>query len=625
MASNGPKRAALAWCFIGSNIVSLGAGTPYMFSFYGPQLLAKCHLPVSELSTLSLALNIGSALLGFLAGVIIDRSVFISCLMGAVATFAAYSILGYCYVHELSNLPLICFGLVLVGFGSVAGFFSAVKCCTTNFPHHRGTAGAFPVALYALSGMLLSSACTKMFGDDMDKVFKFLTFVCSGMIFIGCLSLRILVTPTNKRLKRKNSNHGAGVSGASVSGHAVTSPIDIQGPQHHSEVGPSGRNRESVASSSSSSSLASSFQSMVSGMRSPSFVWSKELTGSLSFWGWGKVRDPQVSIPGPETHPVKIKGPMYSSTGAPPQGHRRESFPMGKNDTFARTDSTVADASENRDRVTKNDEVVEIVPSSKGREPRSWADNHVIQTVKKPRFIAYFIVLATLQGIGQMYIYSVGFIVRTQIASTPSTEGPLNAEEIQSLQVSIISLLSFLGRLSSGPVSDFLIKKLKAQRLWNIVLSAILMAVASTQMLNRSSDLSGYVATSVPKNISNVSRCSAIFGFAFGILFGTFPPIIADSFGTDGFSSIWGLATSGGLVTVKIFCSVLGTDLSRNTQPDQLYCEKGTLCYRHAFHTTAMSSLFILILSLLIIAVTHNRRNKRRLLDSELSIPPGPA
>ncbi|QLL30475.1 hypothetical protein HG536_0A02920 [Torulaspora globosa] len=618
MESKASKRAALAWCFVGSNIVALGAGTPYMFSFYGPQLLSRCQLPISRLSMLSLSLNVGSALLGFLAGVVIDRSVMASCFIGTIATFTAYSILDYCYIHELSSLALICLGLALVGFGSVSGFYAAVKCCTTNFPHHRGTAGAFPVALYALSGMLLSFFCTKMFGDDIDKVFKFLTFVCSGMIFVGCLTLRILVNPSHKKSKRKNSNHIVGTCGSLGSAAQITRPIDIQGAQKNAEIGSSAHHRQSVVSNSSSSSLASSFHSMVSGIRSPSFIWSKELTGSLSFWGWGKVRE--CDVPSSEAPAAKAPGPMYSSTSIHPQSKRRESFPMGKHDTFVRDDLSepILSTIGNHGFQSKDDEAVEFLP--KGKRFGFWANNHVAQTIKKPRFIAYLIVLATLQGIGQMYIYSVGFIVRTQIASTPSSEGRLNAEEIQSLQVSIISVLSFLGRLSSGPVSDILIKKLKAQRLWNVVMAAALMSWASSRMLGRSSDLPDYVVSSVPKNISNVSHCSAIFGFAFGILFGTFPPIIADSFGTDNFSSIWGLITSGGLITVKVFCSILGADLSRNTLPDQFYCDKGTLCYRYAFHTTAMSSLFAMVLALLIIAVTHNRRNKRRLVDGELSV-----
>lgn len=615
MESKASKRAALAWCFVGSNIVALGAGTPYMFSFYGPQLLNKCQLSISKLSVLSLSLNVGSALLGFLAGVVIDRSVVASCFIGTIATFTAYSILDYCYVHELSNLGLICLGLALVGFGSVSGFYAAVKCCTTNFPHHRGTAGAFPVALYALSGMLLSSFCTKVFGDDIDKVFKFLTFVCSGMIFIGCFTLRILVTPGHK-LKRKNSNRVAGTSGWLGSGHEATRAINIQSVRKNTETGSSVHHRQSVVSNGSSSSLASSLQSVISGMRSSSFIWSKELTGSLSFWGWGKVRESDALSS--EASAAKAPGSVYSSTNIYPQSNRRESFPMGKNDTFVREEFSESIQSNAGDFQLKDDEVVEFTAENKGFG--LWAKNHVVQTIKRPRFIAYLFVLATLQGIGQMYIYSVGFIVRTQIASTAPSEGTLNGEEIQSLQVSIISILSFLGRLSSGPFSDMLIKKFKAQRLWNVVLAAALMSWASSQMLNRSWNLSDYAVSSFPPNISNISYCSAIFGFAFGILFGTFPPIIADSFGTENFSSIWGLITSGGLITVKLFCSVLGADLSRNTLPGKLYCDKGTSCYRYAFHTTAMSSFFAMVLTLLIIAVTHNRRNKRRLVDRELSI-----
>lgn len=613
-----PKRSALALCFIGSNIVALGAGTPYLYSFYAPQLLKKCQLPVSQLSTLPLSLNIGSALLGFLAGVVIDRNVKASCFIGAVCTFLAYSILDYCYTHESSNLWLLCFGLALVGYGSVSGFYAAVKCCTTNFPHHRGTAGAFPVALYALAGMVFSYFCAKYYGDDIDKVFKFLAVVCSSMIFVGCLTLRILVEPTHNKPRRKKSGALRGSSAPNTPRQA-TQPIPIQGERSDQQFyNDSGRD---TPSRSSSSSLASSFQSLLSGRRSASFLWSKELTGSLSFWGWGKVRDTeaenamQLSSAGTLSH---SRGPSYSSLGLPAE--RRESYPnKNRADSFIREDADVANNITNLEPPANyNEDTEEVLEDAK----RSfWRDSHVIQTIQTPRFIAYFFVLATLQGIGQTYIYSVGFIVRTQIASTPEGYETFNAEKIQSLQVSIISLLSFGGRLCAGPVSDLLIKKLKAQRLWNIVMAACLMIWAASQTLASSeSSLTYFASSSAPANIKNISVCSAMFGFAFGILFGTFPSIIADSFGTGGFSTIWGLSTSGGLITVKLFSGIFGADLGRNTQPNRPYCDKGALCYRHTFHVIMLCSFFAMLITLGIIAVTHHHKKRKRLLDRELNI-----
>lgn len=601
--------------------MALGAGTPYLYSFYAPQLLRKCQLPVSQLSTLPLSLNIGSALLGFLAGMVIDRNVKASCLIGAISTFCAYSILDYCYANESSNLWLLCLGLALVGFGSVSGFYAAVKCCTTNFPHHRGTAGAFPVALYALAGMLFSYICAKYFGEDIDKVFKFLAVVCSSMIFAGCLMLQILITPSQNRPKRKKSAV-ARVSRSSGPSRDASQPIAIQGDSQSSQSNVYANGDRDGRSQSSSSSLASSFQSAFSGKRSASFLWSKELTGSLSFWGWGKVRDEEAteSLPSSAGTLSHSRGPSYSSVILPSQGQRRESIPnKNRKDSFIREDTGVTSNVLNLNPAKDSEETEEALED---REPSFWRDNHIVQTIRRPRFIAYFLVLATLQGIGQTYIYSVGFIVRTQIASTPGGQESFNAEKIQSLQVSIISLLSFSGRLCAGPVSDLLIKKFKAQRLWNIVMAAALMIWASAQTLTPSNNSLKLFTSSAPANIKNISVCSAMFGFAFGILFGTFPSIIADSFGTAGFSTIWGLSTSGGLITVKIFNAIFGADLGNNTQPDRPYCEKGAGCYSHTFHIIMVCASVVMLATVGIITVTHHHHKRRkRLLNGELTLP----
>ncbi|QLG72417.1 hypothetical protein HG535_0D01250 [Zygotorulaspora mrakii] len=625
-----PSRSEQATCFVGSGIVALGAGTPYLLSFYAPQLLAKCNLPVSNLSTLSLAMSLGSSLLGFFAGIVIDKSVAGSCLIGALCTFSAYSILHYCYVHELANVPLIAFGLTLVGFGSVSGFYAAVKCCTTNFPHHRGTAGAFPVALYALAGMLFSTICTEVFGDDVEGIFKFLTYVCSSMIFVGCWTMKIMVTPKARKVKRRNSSIDQQVpnsrgSNSNMSETPSTQPIMISSERQGNEIPHSfpvhSQNRNGSLSSTSSSSLASSFQSLWSNKRSDSFIWSKDLPGSLSFWGWGRVRDEDALSESPSAHPfpppsmpqlppLSRTRQSYSSTNSSPRRQRFDSFTnLDRTDSFKR-DQPGAHVLQ---RGTNNEVFTNMEDSTRNsiyKESSSWKNSHVFRTMKKPRFILYFIILATLQGIGQMYIFSVGFIVQTQVYSTSPEKYKLNPESIQSLQVSIISILSFLGRLSSGPFSDLLVKKLKAQRLWNIVVAGILFVYASLQMLQVSHvNLSAIMEG--PDNIKNISFCSALFGYGFGILFGTFPSIIADAFGTEGFSTIWGLSTSGGLFTVKYFCSVLGVDLQNHVEDGKKYCEKGTVCYSHTFHLTAFFAMLVTVFTLAVITVSFWERKHR--------------
>lgn len=592
-----PTRSQLLKTFIGSNIVALGAGTPYLYSFYAPQLLSQCHIPVSQVSTLSFSLNLGSSLLGFLAGMVIDKNPAISCLIGTMCTLFGYATLDYCYQREISSVFLISTALCFVGYGSISGFYAAVKCCTTNFPHHRGTAGAFPVSLYALAGMMYAALCSSLFGDDMGKVFKFLTIVCSAGIFTGCLTIRILVHPKPHRHRRRSSVP------APIVERSQNIPISNNPDFPAATAG----NKQDQLSLRSGSSAASSFQSMWSTTGTDSYLWSTELTGSLPFWGWGKGRTTSQSTPPLPQDAPRIPTPSHSRPGltyaSTNQARRRESLPFSNNNTTAKRDSFKRDDVEipiARPVIGNQLPVAEAPPSAS----KSWKESYVLHTITTPRFITYYIILATLQGIGQMYIYCVGFIVQTQINSLPPGQEDLNPEKIQSIQVSIISILSFAGRLSSGPVSDLLVKKLKAQRMWNIVLAGLMMFWGSTQMLSKLPVDRMSVMTGMPESLANISVCSAIFGFAFGVVFGTYPPIIADSFGTSAFSTIWGISTSGGLPTIKIFAAVLGRDLDKHTNPGDTICKRGEQCYTHTFHVTQFCSAAIILLILSLIGVT---------------------
>lgn len=587
-----PSRSQLLSCFIGSNLVALGAGTPYLYSFYAPQLLSKCQIPISKSSFFSFAMTIGSSALGFLAGVIIDKkSPRFSCLVGAICTFVAYTILHHCYVNELSNAFILSGALILVGFGSISGFYAAVKCCTTNFPRHRGTAGAFPVSLYALAGLLYSFLCEWLFGDNMALVFKFLKYVCTIMILVGFFTLRILVGHTTVKKRRRSSilQQPGSTTGLNENANPAQ-PIAIEFSTNKRDSRGSFTNYKSIMKRSMSQ-ISSSTESLLSidstMRRTDSYVWSKELAGSLSFWGWGKYRPSGNSLNAVlSSTPPQLQSEAQLAKTSPSSSSGSTSVPPillnNKRDSFSKPLPASL--------LNQAQEPLEEIGEHLSTPGKSWKDNHVYQTIKNPNFIACYLTLATLQGIGQLYIYSVGFIVRTQVNSTPELH--LNAEKIQSLQVSIISVMSFLGRLSSGPVSDLLVKKIKAQRAWCILVACTLMFFASRQIVAPLHDPLVDTKLKTPPNIRNISVSSVLFGYAFGVTFGTYPAIIADLFGTDGFSTIWGLCVTGGLISVKLLSSVLAQDLSSNTESGQKTCLKGSLCYKYTFGVTAVCSLF---------------------------------
>ncbi|KAH3901185.1 uncharacterized protein SCODWIG_02165 [Saccharomycodes ludwigii] len=609
-----PNKQQLIACFIGSNLVSLGAGTPYLYSFYAPQLLSRCHIPISQSSTLSFAMTLGSSAMGFLVGLVIDKvGPQLSCFLGTLSTFVAYYILYYCYKNALSQLYLISFALVLVGYGSVCGFYAAVKCCATNFPKHRGTAAAMPVALYALAGMLYSSFCKWYFDGNILNVFQFLMLGCSLMIFVGCFTLKIYenekLAPTNTiQCQENRSNDGGARALSGNQGKNRSSVYEALVQQPASSA--------NILSSSSSTTSKSTEPILIKSDRSESAIWSKELVGSLAFWGWGKVRDSPLSTPRssfsfdpqqPTALLPSVEHNTFNVAGSANSGSIHIGGQEGNSLLEVQQQQTELNGNANHISVVTSPKTIQEV-----HDHSSTRDLPLFQILKSSKFICYYIILATLHGIGQMYIYSVGFIVATQLASHPDYN--LNQESIQSLQVSIIALSSFLGRLCAGPLSDMLVKKFRAQRKWCIFLACMLTAWTSIYITHDNSMVHVDVGGSgmgTPEFVSRVSISSVLFGLAFGFTFGTYPATFADAFGTKGFSTIWGLATTGGLFTVKIFSSLFANDLDYNARlganPDpgngatNDVCRIGGGCYAHTFRITCIASFSAGLLTLIMI------------------------
>lgn len=221
-------------------------------------------------------------------------------------------------------------------------------------------------------------------------------------------------------------------------------------------------------------------------------------------------------------------------------------------------------------------------------------------------FLSHYLIVSLASGIGQMYIYSVGFIVTALVnydkkheyesgvsslspnisGATSSSISDNRAVALQTLQVSIISIASFSGRLVSGFLSDFIFKTLHIQRLWIVSITLLVLAVGQFILIINVSDT------------SLVSLTSSIIGGCFGLLFGTYPALIADKFGTRSFSTTWGLICTCPLITLYILNKYFGFIYDRNTDLETGICYKGNGCYKGAFEISFPLCFFIVFVSL---------------------------
>ncbi|EGW35530.1 uncharacterized protein SPAPADRAFT_146877 [Spathaspora passalidarum NRRL Y-27907] len=191
------------------------------------------------------------------------------------------------------------------------------------------------------------------------------------------------------------------------------------------------------------------------------------------------------------------------------------------------------------------------------------------------KFLIHYLIVAITTGIGQMYIYSIGFIVTAQYYyNRKKDEEDLSKDpetvHLQAVQVAVISISSFLARLVAGFLSDVLHRR-KFQRLWIVLVTIIIQCLGELLLVVNES------------NHTLISISSGIMGSCYGLVFGTYPAIMADEFGTKTFSTNWGLVCTGYVITLFILTKYFGWIYDKNTNPVTGHCYKGNGCYIGAF------------------------------------------
>lgn len=230
-----------------------------------------------------------------------------------------------------------------------------------------------------------------------------------------------------------------------------------------------------------------------------------------------------------------------------------------------------------------------------------------------PIFWYHYLILSLVQGLGQMYIYSIGFILKaihyyydndiSQKSDTPSLQ------TYQALHVSLIAISSFIGRLTSGPQSDFLVRKLNCQRHWILILGLSLMfAGHSVNFID---------LTTLCSNIHLANKilllASCIIGYAYGFSFTCYPAIISDLFNMRNYSFIWGSIYTSTTFGLALMTTIFGYYYDSNStewddRSKEYVCNRGSGCYSSTFQVT--SGLCVLTVILILGYIYTKRANK---------------
>lgn len=508
---------------IASVFVSLVAGTPYLYGVYAPQLVQRVGLSTSDAATISLAVNIGAGLGGLPAGLFIDRfGPHRAIWLGSACIFTGYFGLNRIYSFQVGSLPLVCLAMVFVGFGSVTSYFAGLKAAQANFPHHRGTAGALPVGAYGLAATLFSFIAARFFDGESGKLLAFLAYFCGSVAFVGSWFIHIY-DPT---------------------------PMDSEEAILLSELENSGF--------------------------APRIKRSLSLRGSFSFWGVGSRRPSSVLLTPDQT-------PFISSANQNRTKNLMTMSSMNLSLEFSASPGVSSSAIESNSMLLSP--ANPLLPAQDVEPKYESAWDTIKSLLSNKTYLAHYCIVSLCSGMGQMYIYTVGFIVTAQFNYHQGADG--SPASLQAVQVSTISISQFCARVIAGILSDFLHKKLNAQRQWVIIGTILLMCI-------------GQLLLVLTNSIHSITIISLFMGCGYGLLNGTYPAIIADKFGVKSFTTAWGLITSGPLVTLFALNKYFGVIYDSQSN-DTGQCFNGNDCYKGSFDLGIVLSAITLVGTLALI------------------------
>lgn len=173
-------------------MISLACGTNYVYSAWAPQFADKLHLTTTEINLIGLAGNMGMYSMGVPVGLFVDhRGPRPAVLAGALCLGIGYFPFRAAFETASGSVPALCFFAFLTGLGGCMAFAASVKTSALNWPHHRGTATAFPLAAFGLSAFFFSLCGAILFPGDTGA---FLTLLAAGtfaLIFIGFFFLKV--------------------------------------------------------------------------------------------------------------------------------------------------------------------------------------------------------------------------------------------------------------------------------------------------------------------------------------------------------------------------------------------------------------------------------------------------
>ncbi|CCH41518.1 putative transporter MCH1 [Wickerhamomyces ciferrii] len=192
--------------------------------------------------------------------------------------------------------------------------------------------------------------------------------------------------------------------------------------------------------------------------------------------------------------------------------------------------------------------------------------------------IDFWLLLTTagiLAALGQMYIYSVGFMVKSLLHG--SIEDVILRE--QQFQVSVMSIANCTGRLLSGIVGDSLSAYFKKSRGWIMLIPGGLLLLVQ-------------ILGSLVSSHEYLWIVSMLNGLGYGFTWSSIPQILLDFFGVNAFSFGWGFINLGPIIPGYFFTHLFGSIYDLHSHQDEelkvKICDAELGCYAATFQIGAI-------------------------------------
>lgn len=169
-----------------------GVPRQYVYSAWAPQFADRLHLTTTQSNLIGIAGNLGMYSVGVPVGLFIDnRGPRPAVIVGSSLLGLGYLPIRTAYETSSGSVFLMCLCSFLVGAGGCMAFAAAVKTSALNWPHHRGTATAFPLAAFGLSAFFFSMSGKLIFPGNTSAFLLLLALGTFLLTFVGFFFLRV--------------------------------------------------------------------------------------------------------------------------------------------------------------------------------------------------------------------------------------------------------------------------------------------------------------------------------------------------------------------------------------------------------------------------------------------------